>query len=496
MSIRIRLLLSYLVMLIVPLVLLSIAAIILLFTVLGDLSSVFTLDTTNKNPVAAVIGEEADIAADIRDRIDHNPESLLDGTLQQSYDNRLNKINMGLVVRMDDQIHYTSRNLQETKVAAHLPPYEDSVVSEPKTMIVDLGDNDWVLDRQYNFELNGAKGSYYLLFNLDFVGFLLAKFSKMFLITLLIILAVVNGILTYFVSRSIIRPLRKLQRAAEQIKEGNLTAPVVPESKDEIGTLAASFEAMRVRLKESVELQLQYEDNRKSLVSNITHDLKSPVAAIRAYVEGIMDGVASTPEMLDQYVKTIHRKAVHMDRLIDELFLFSKLDLKGLPFHYEQVDLASFLADCAEELQLDVEKQGVKLEYKPAVKQGTAIVTADRDKLKRVMVNIIENAVKYSDKADGGVWIELKETDERYDIVVKDNGKGISPEALPFIFDRFYRADTSRNVDTGGSGLGLAIARHIVEEHGGTITAASEPGIGTVIMITLRKPTDRGLAAG
>ncbi|MNG07846.1 Alkaline phosphatase synthesis sensor protein PhoR [compost metagenome] len=112
------------------------------------------------------------------------------------------------------------------------------------------------------------------------------------------------------------------------------------------------------------------------------------------------------------------------------------------------------------------------------------------------MVNIIENAVKYSDKEDGGIWIELKEKDERYDIVVKDNGKGISPEALPYIFDRFYRADTSRNVDTGGSGLGLAIARHIVEEHGGAITAASEQGIGTVIMITLRKPTDRGLAAG
>ena len=108
-------------------------------------------------------------------------------------------------------------------------------------------------------------------------------------------------------------------------------------------------------------MQLQYEDNRKDLISNISHDLKTPVAAIRGYVEGIMDGVTDSPEMLDRYVKTIHSKTIQMDHLIDELFLFSKLDLKRLPFHFEEVDLDAFLQDCTEELQMDVEKRGVKL---------------------------------------------------------------------------------------------------------------------------------------
>ncbi|SFA92592.1 Signal transduction histidine kinase [Cohnella sp. OV330] len=492
MSIRVRLLLSYLAMLIIPLILIGISFLVIVVSAVGDLKTVFTLDTGDGNPLAAIMGEEASIASDIRTRIAGDPDSLRDPSLMKAYDDRLQKINMGLIVRLGDQVEYISPDLKETKVASKLPPFG----SEVRWMEGhDIGNGSWMLDRQYNVVFqDGSKGSFYMLLNLDFLGWLAERISKPFLLALLIILVVVNGILTYFVSRSIIRPLRSLRRAAEEIKEGNLSHPVRPESRDEIGELAAAFEEMRIKLKDSVDLQLQYEDNRSNLISNISHDLKSPVAAIRGYVEGIMDGVTHTPEMLDSYIKTIHRKTVQMDRLIDELFLFSKLDLKRLPFHFEEVALDGFLSDCAEELQLDAEKRGVKLSYEPPALAEPAIVVADREKLKRVFVNVVENAVKYADKADAAIWIGFIEEDGYYKIGIRDNGKGISAESLPHIFERFYRADPARNVDTGGSGLGLAIAQQIVEEHGGLLTAASQLGAGTLITISLKKWTGKGRA--
>lgn len=491
MSIRIRLLLSYLAMLMVPLVLLTIAIVIIGAAVFGDLRSFFTLDTKQKNPIVAILGEEADIAADIRIRIGSSPDSLRDGTLMQEYNHRLNQINMGLIVHVNDKVIFASPKFQGTDVAEHLPPY-GGIQGKVHDVAID-GNRNWILNRQYDITFtDGSKGSYYMLMNVDFLNWFMARFSKMFLITLLIILIVINGILTYFVSRSIIRPLRALKHAAGEIKEGNLSYQVRPESRDEIGDLAVAFEEMRVKLKESIDMQLQYEENRKNLISNISHDLKTPVTAIKGYVEGIMDGVTDSPEKMERYLKTIHNKTIQMDRMIDELFLFSKLDLKRLPFHFEEVELSSFLQDCTDELQMDVEKRGVKLVYETSKNPATASIIADREKLKRVLVNIIENAVKYMDKENGHIWISLNAEQDVYRIVIKDNGPGIAPEALPHIFDRFYRADPARNANTGGSGLGLAIAQHIVEEHGGTIKAASELGIGTVIMISMKKRTDGG----
>jgi signal transduction histidine kinase len=281
-------------------------------------------------------------------------------------------------------------------------------------------------------------------------------------------------------------PLKALKRAAEQIKEGNLEYVVKSDSKDEIGELFVAFEQMRGKLKHSVDLQLQYEENRKELISNISHDLKTPVTSIKGYVEGILDGVADTPDKLDKYIKTIYAKATDMDRLIDELFLFSKLDLHNLPFHFEKVDLVSFLEDCTEELYFDMNEKGISLALDTA-KDASFMVAADREKLKRVILNVLENAVKYMDQPQGIISIQLTEQEDWVLVQIKDNGQGIPAEALPHIFERFYRADPSRNSTTGGSGLGLAIVKQIIEGHGGEIRAASEVGVGTSIYFTLKK---------
>ncbi|WP_438825675.1 sensor histidine kinase, partial [Neobacillus drentensis] len=284
---------------------------------------------------------------------------------------------------------------------------------------------------------------------------------------LLLLFIMIIGLLNYLVSRSIIKPISVLKEGAERIKSGDLNFEIITTSNDEIGQLNKTFEEMRVKLKESITLQVQYEENRKELLSNISHDLKTPITSIIGYVEGIKDGVANTREKMEKYLTTIHVKARDMDSLIDELFLFSKLDLKKESFTFETIELVEYLRDYEEKLHLDLIQKGIQIHHQPM--NQPIFVTADREKIKRVLVNLINNCVKYMNKDDKYISISLHEGP--YDVIVEvsDNGYGIEPSALPYIFNRFYRAEMSRNSRTGGSGLGLAISKHIIEEHGGEI---------------------------
>jgi len=304
------------------------------------------------------------------------------------------------------------------------------------------------------------------------------------------VIVITNGILTFFVSRSIIKPLNKLKTAAISIKNGDLDTKIDIKSKDELGNLAQTFEEMRQQLKKSIESQIQYDNNRKELISAISHDLKTPVTSIKGYVEGIMDGVAGSPEKLDKYLKTIHNNANRLDQLIDELFLFSKLDLRKLPFNFETIDIDKFLTDILDELRLIFTEPKLKMVYNNQL-SSPAMIVADRDKLYRVIFNIINNASKYADpnKENSEVIITLSESAKQNSVTIeiRDNGRGIKTEELPYIFDRFYRAEKDRNSSTGGSGLGLAIAKLIIEEHGGQIWAESVYLEGTSISFSLPK---------
>ena len=303
------------------------------------------------------------------------------------------------------------------------------------------------------------------------------------------IFAITNALLSYFVSRSIIKPIRGLNDAARKIREGNLDFQIEPDRKDEIGQLAQNFELMRQSLKESSEIQQKYEQNRKELIANISHDLKTPMTSIKGYVEGIQDGIANTPEKMEKYIETIHTKTLHMDHLIDELFLYSKLDLKRVPFHFEEVNIHHYLLDRIEELQFDLDNIQVMITYENVSKQDDMVVMMEREQFKRVFTNIIQNSLKYMDKSEKNISIKLIEEYEKVIIVCTDNGKGIPEEVSPFIFDQFYRVDQSRNAMSGGSGLGLAIVKRIIEEHGGQVWAESEEGVYTSIYLTLNKVT-------
>lgn len=296
--------------------------------------------------------------------------------------------------------------------------------------------------------------------------------------------------MTYWLYTHIFSPLINLGEAVRQITEGNLDFALEFDAYDEIGELSRNFEEMRIRLRQNEEQKLLADKNNKELISNISHDLKTPITAIKGYVEGIMDGVASSPEKIDKYIRTIYNKVNDMDKLIDELTFYSKIDTNGIPYNYKVISVVDFFTDCAKEVGLDMESMNIDFYFNNNVDRDIFIV-ADVEQMKRVVNNIISNSVKYMDKDDPKIGVSLLDEGDFVRIDINDNGIGISSEDLPYIFDRFYRTDSSRNSSKGGSGIGLSIVRKIVEDHGGRIWAKSEPGSGTDIIIMLKKHQER-----
>lgn len=296
-------------------------------------------------------------------------------------------------------------------------------------------------------------------------------------------------ILVAWLYQSMIKPLNALRRATQQLKEGNLDYSLEDNisEDDEIGQLCGDFEEMRVHLKEEIERRIQYEQDLRELISNISHDIKTPLTAIKGYAEGLLDGVADTPEKQERYLKTIYTKASDMSTLVDELSFYTKIDTNNIPYHFEKVRVNDYFLDCVEDNKPELELICIDLEFCSNVKEETQVL-ADREQLHRVMSNLIGNAVKYrGEKEKGQISIRLFEEELLVRVEVEDNGQGISQAALPYIFERFYRADASRNSKQGGTGLGLAIVKKIIEEHGGTIFAESEEGQGTKLVFTLKK---------
>ena len=232
------------------------------------------------------------------------------------------------------------------------------------------------------------------------------------------------------------------------------------------------------------------EQKNRELISNITHDLKTPITAIKGYVEGIMDGVADTDEKKERYIKTIYTKATEMDRLINELTYYSGIDSNRIPYTFHRIDVTDYFNDCIEEVGLDLGNKNIQLNYTNLINPGTRII-ADPEQMKKVINNIIGNSVKYMDKKEGVIDIRLLDAVDSIRIEIEDNGKGIAAKDLGNIFERFYRTDASRNSSQGGSGIGLSIVKKIVEDHGGYIWATSKEGEGTCMHIVIRKYIDK-----
>lgn len=310
--------------------------------------------------------------------------------------------------------------------------------------------------------------------------------AKDMILTATIILVFTALSVGLWIYRSIAVPLVKLKKATKNIKEGNLDFVLEVEGNDEFSQLCQDFEEMRKRLKESTEEKILMDKENKELISNISHDLKTPITAVKGYVEGIMDGVADTPEKMDRYVRTIYNKTNEMDHLINELTFYSKIDTNRIPYTFSKLNVEDYFSDCAEELGLEMETRGIKLVYANYVEKGVQVI-ADGEQIRRVIHNIVSNAIKYMEKPRGIIQLRVKDVGDFIQVEIEDNGKGIAAKDLPYIFDRFYRTDVSRNSSKGGSGIGLSIVKKIMEDHGGKVWATSRLGIGTIMYFVLRK---------
>ena len=313
---------------------------------------------------------------------------------------------------------------------------------------------------------------------------------QLFIIIVLVLVATSVG-LTRWINRGVFYPVRELNHAMSCIAKGNFDyALTIEENNGEIEQLYKSYEDMRLKLKESTEETIQNEKQNRELISNITHDLKTPITSIKGYVEGIIDGVADTPEKMDRYIKTIYTKAMDMDRLINELTYYSGIDSNKIPYHFQRINVSDYFNDCVEEVGWDLESKNIKLNYSNLLVSDTKII-ADPQQLKKVINNIIGNSVKYLDKNRAGeIDIRLLDEIDSIRVEIEDNGKGIAAKDLPNIFERFYRTDASRNSAQGGSGIGLSIVKKIIEDHGGYIWATSKVGEGTCMHFVIRKYSD------
>ena len=296
------------------------------------------------------------------------------------------------------------------------------------------------------------------------------------LITLIcLVVPVIVICLVFWIYHSIVTPIRMLKVATQNIKNGNLDFEVEVHNQDEIGELCEDFEEM-----------LQADQQNKELISNISHDLKTPITAIKGYVEGLLDGVATTPEKQNKYLQTIYSKAIDMDHLINELTFYSKIDTNKIPYTFNRIPVVDYFEDCAEELSRELEEEHIGFTYQNYVDDSVQMI-ADAEQIKRVINNIIGNSKKYSDKAETKIHMTVKDVGDFVQVEIEDNGKGIAAKDLPYIFDRFYRTDASRNSSKGGSGIGLSIVKKIMEDHGGKIWVTSKEGIGTVMYLVIRK---------
>ncbi|MGO5052877.1 sensor histidine kinase [Lachnospiraceae bacterium LCP25S3_G4] len=414
------------------------------------------------------------------------PEQLDNEDFLKKFNQQLKTKNSFLLIRKNQDIVYMGCEVgKETDIISQLPEYGDYDSASENGVY--LGGDSQSLVKQVDFICgSGDPGSAFIVTDVSDVIPEVRQFLADVIIAVIVILIFTGALLIWWIQHGILIPLGKMRVAAQSIKEGNLNFQLEAETDDELGQLCQDFEEMRLRLKDNAEEKLRYDKENKELISNISHDLKTPITAIKGYVEGIMDGVADTPEKVDKYIRTIYNKANEMDRLINELTLYSKIDTNRIPYNFSTISVKAYFNDCAEDLSLELESKNVVFGYHNYV-EGEPKVIADPEQMSRVIHNIVNNSLKYMDKKQALINLRIKDVGDFIQVEIEDNGKGIAAKDLSNIFDRFYRTDASRNSSKGGSGIGLSIVKKIVEEHGGKIWANSKEGTGTVMYFVIRK---------
>ncbi len=312
---------------------------------------------------------------------------------------------------------------------------------------------------------------------MDAIKGMVISFGAGFITFILLII-----LLTWDISRTILKPLAELNKATERIAKGDLEFNIHYNKKDELGNFARSFESMRLQLNESLAKQKVIENARKEMIASISHDLRTPIASIQGYVEGLQDGVAEDEETRNRYLSVIRDKTGQLNRQIEDLFEYSRLDAGQLELRVESVDSRTIFEKILQEVELRHGSKGPSLKIVRPL--PSVNVQVDPQRLEQVMMNLLENAFRYVPE-EGSVTVRSWTEDAHLIVAIEDNGPGIAERHLPHIFNSFFRGERSRSRKSGGSGLGLAICKYIIEAHTGRIWVESKEGEGTTFFFAI-----------
>jgi len=345
------------------------------------------------------------------------------------------------------------------------------------------------------------------IFNVLFTArmmFISADHDLILLVLLLLFSAVVSVSLGYILARTLAQRAIAICMGAEALSDGNLEARVATDGSDELTDIALEFNRMADRLAMSDSERKRLEAARRDLIAAISHDLRTPLASVRAMVEALSDGLVEDPATVQRYLTTMRSQIGHLSSLIDDLFELSQIDAGALRLDLQRVAPGDLVTDAVEALRVQATERNVSLDAD--IQAGLARVQCAPQKIERVIYNLISNAIRHT---PGGGQVRVKAyTDQRVaehpqaaqrqigqSVVfeVADTGEGISAEDLPHVFERFYRGEKSRSRATGGAGLGLAIARGIIEAHGGQIWIMSTREQGTQVCFTLPRAEESGV---
>ncbi|MFC0562463.1 sensor histidine kinase [Halalkalibacter alkalisediminis] len=317
----------------------------------------------------------------------------------------------------------------------------------------------------------------YLFIDQDTGEFELAK-TKLLAISVImgVFTLLLSAVITVYLSKKLTSPLIKVRNSTRKIAKGEFDVDLSPRGNDEIADLMNHISSMAEQLKE-------YRDSRQQFLSNVSHDLRTPLTYIKAYAALLKEEKSSTEKDIKEHSTIIHSEAIRMERLVNDLFQLMKLDEGNFTIVKQEIDFSSLVANTLQKVKVNAEEKKVELIF---IATDKIIANVDGERMEQVILNLVTNSLR-STKPGGNIEAILKQNSTKVILQIKDSGQGIPEEDLPFIWDRFYRVDKSRSSKTGGSGLGLSIIRQLIELHNGEISVKSRLGEGTVFTITLNK---------
>lgn len=298
----------------------------------------------------------------------------------------------------------------------------------------------------------------------------------------IIVLVIISQLFTKNLTEHIMEPLEALADGAKRIRDNDLTQNIKYMGEIEFENACVAFNDMQESILTEQEKNRRYEKARTDMIAGISHDLRTPLTAIRGTIKGLMDGVASRPEQQKKFLEAAYRRTGDMDLLLNQLFYLSKMETGNMPISLQNIEISAFLNNYAKSKQefIESDKEQIKVDT-----QGiTAEVSVDPEQFQRILDNLLENSRKYGEKVPLMIEIALHKTPKGLSICFKDNGVGVPEEKLPRIFEEFYRGDESRNKKEG-NGLGLYIVKYLMEAMGGSVRAESADGLA--VYLELRK---------